>query len=180
MKWYPLSLSIFLLLLPANSALAEFAASASTEKFPVVAVTPEQQRSEVQPTEWSFQAVRSLIDRYGCITTYPNDFTASIDHVLTRYEFATGLNNCLTRMNELSASSSTVSIRPEDLNILRRLQQEFATELARIRERTNTIADSANKLDTPQFSPTTKLRGQAIVAVNGGGFSGERIIDAQG
>ena len=181
MKWYPLSLSIFLLLLPANSALAELAASASTEKFPVVVVTPGQQRSEVQPTEWSFQSVRSLIERYGCITTYPNDFTASTDRVLTRYEFATGLNNCLTRMNELSASStSTVSIRPEDLNILRRLQQEFATELGRIRERTNTIADSANKLDTPQFSPTTKLRGQVILAVNAGGFSGERIIDAQG
>jgi hypothetical protein len=131
MNWYPLPLSILLLLLPANSALAELVSSDGAEKFPVAAdLTPGQQRSDVRPTERSLQAIRSLIERYGCITANPNDFTAPSDRVLTRYEFATGLNNCLTRMNELSASSSTVSIRPEDLNILRRLQQEFATELS--------------------------------------------------
>ena len=180
MKWYPLPLSMFLLILPANSGLAELAASTGAEKFPVVAVTPGEQRSNVRSTDRSFQAVRSINDRYGCITSNFDDSITPSGRALTRYEFATGLNNCLTRMNELSASSTTVSIRPEDLDILNRLQQEFAPELSIVRERANTLADSANQLNTQQFSPTTKLRGQVIIAVNAGGFTGERIIDAQG
>ena len=33
------------------------------------------------------------------------------------------------------------------------------------------------ELEANQFSTTTKLQGQAIISVNAGGFSGDRIID---
>jgi len=35
-------------------------------------VTSVSQLSEVKPTDWAFQALQSLVERYGCIAGYPN------------------------------------------------------------------------------------------------------------
>ncbi len=35
-------------------------------------VTSVSQFSDVQPTDWAFQALQSLVERYGCIAGYPN------------------------------------------------------------------------------------------------------------
>ena len=35
-------------------------------------VTSVSQLSDVQPTDWAFQALQSLVDRYGCIAGYPD------------------------------------------------------------------------------------------------------------
>src|SRR5919199_4549657 len=35
-------------------------------------VTSASQLSDVQPTDWAFEALRSLVERYGCIAGYPN------------------------------------------------------------------------------------------------------------
>jgi len=34
-------------------------------------VTSVSQLSDVQPTDWAFQALQSLVERYGCIAGYP-------------------------------------------------------------------------------------------------------------
>lgn len=34
--------------------------------------TPVSQFSDVQPTDWAFQALQSLVERYGCVSGYPN------------------------------------------------------------------------------------------------------------
>ncbi len=57
-------------------------------------VTSVSQLSDVQPTDWAFQALQSLVERYGCIAGYP-DGTFRGNRALTRYEFAAGLNACL-------------------------------------------------------------------------------------
>ncbi len=49
MKWYTLPLSMFFLLLLANSVLAELAASAGAEKPPVVRVTTENRNYSCNP-----------------------------------------------------------------------------------------------------------------------------------
>ncbi|NJL23248.1 MAG: hypothetical protein HC895_24360 [Leptolyngbyaceae cyanobacterium SM1_3_5] len=33
--------------------------------------TSVSQLSDVQPTDWAFQALQSLVERYGCIAGYP-------------------------------------------------------------------------------------------------------------
>src|SRR4028119_1759412 len=63
-------------------------------------VTSVSQFSDVQPTDWAFQALQSLVERYGCIAGYP-DGTYRGNRALTRYEFAAGVNACLDRVNEL-------------------------------------------------------------------------------
>lgn len=52
-------------------------------------VTSVSQLSDVQPSDWAFQALRSLIERHGCIAGY-SDRTYQGDRALTRYEFAAG------------------------------------------------------------------------------------------
>ena len=68
-------------------------------------VTSVSQFSDVQPTDWAFQALQSLVERYGCIAGYPNA-TYRGNRALTRYEFAAGLNACLDRVNELIATAT--------------------------------------------------------------------------
>src|SRR4028118_1657885 len=93
-------------------------------------VTSVSQLSDVRPTDWAFQALQSLVERYGCIAGYP-DGTYRGNRALTRYEFAAGLNACLDQVTKLIGSSTANFVTQEDLAVLQRLQEEFAAELAR-------------------------------------------------
>ncbi|MBV6627240.1 MAG: carbohydrate porin [Rivularia sp. (in: Bacteria)] len=154
-------------------------AKAEVEDFGMSQVTNVNQLSDVQPTDWAFQALQSLVERYGCIAGYPNG-TFRGNRALTRYEFAAGLNACLDRVNELIATATENTVSREDLATLQRLQEGFAAELATLRGRVDSLEARSAELEANQFSTTTKLRGQAIFAVNGGGFDGDSIIDATG
>ena len=127
-------------------------------------VTSVSQLSDVQPTDWAFQALQSLVERYGVIAGYP-DGTFRGNRAMTRYEFAAGLNAALDRVNELIAAGSANAVRREDLATLQRLQEEFAAELATIRGRVDALEAQTAELEANQFSTTTKLVGEAIFAV---------------
>lgn len=127
-------------------------------------VTSVSQLSDVRPTDWAFQALQSLVERYGCIVGYP-DRTYRGNQALTRYEFAAGLNACIDRVNELIAAATTDLVRKEDLDTLRRLQEEFAAELATLRGRVDALEARTATLEKQQFSTTTKLAGEVIFAV---------------
>jgi len=128
-------------------------------------VTSVSQLRDVQPTDWAFQALQSLVERYGCIEGYP-DRTYRGNRALTRYEFAAGLNKCLDRIQELIAALPQ-GVTKEDLAALQRLQEEFAAELATLRGRVDALDTRVTKLEAQQFSTTTKLKGEAIFALAG-------------
>jgi hypothetical protein len=127
-------------------------------------VTSVSQFSDVQPTDWAFQALQSLVERYGCIAGYPNG-TYRGNRALTRYEFAAGLNACLDRVNELIATATADLVTKQDLATLQRLQEEFSAELATLRGRVDSLETRTAELEANQFSTTTKLVGEAIFAV---------------
>ncbi|MEA5583171.1 iron uptake porin [Nodularia harveyana UHCC-0300] len=127
-------------------------------------VTSVSQFSDVQPTDWAFQALQSLVERYGCIAGYP-DATYRGNRSLTRYEFAAGLNACLDRVNELIATATADMVSRQDLATLQRLQEEFSAELATLRGRVDSLEARTAELEANQFSTTTKLTGEAIFAV---------------
>ncbi|MBW4519550.1 MAG: iron uptake porin [Scytolyngbya sp. HA4215-MV1] len=127
-------------------------------------VTSVSQLNDVQPTDWAFQALQSLVERYGCIAGYP-DGTFKGNRALTRYEFAAGVNACLDRVNELIGSVGGVS--KDDLLTLQKLQEEFAAELATLRGRVDALEARTTELEKNQFSTTTKLFGQVVVGVQG-------------
>ncbi|MEB3211304.1 MAG: iron uptake porin [Leptolyngbyaceae bacterium] len=126
-------------------------------------VTSVSQLSDVEPTDWAFQALQSLVERYGCIAGYP-DGTYRGNRAMTRYEFAAGLNACLDRINELIAAGLADKVSREDLAVLQRLQEEFAAELATLRGRVDALEARVSELEANQFSTTTKLRGEVIFA----------------
>ncbi len=133
---------------------------------PMAQTTSVSQLSDVQPTDWAFQALQSLIERYRCIQGYP-DGTFRGNRALTRYEFAAGLNACLERINEQIASAGEV-ISGDDLTALEQLQREFAAELATLQGRVDNLELRSAELESQQFSPTAVLGGEAIFALTGG------------
>lgn len=128
-------------------------------------ITSVSQLSDVQPTDWAFQALQSLVERYGCIVGYP-DGTFRGQRALSRYEFAAGLNACLDRINELIAAATADMATKEDLAKVQRLQAEFATELASLRGRVDNLEARTAQLEATQFSTTTKLVGDAVFGLS--------------
>jgi hypothetical protein len=122
-------------------------------------VTSVSQLSDVQPTDWAFQAVQSLVERYGCIAGYP-DGTFRGSRSATRYELAAALNACLDNISDKFATK-------EDLEAVKALQEEFQAELATIRGRVDSLEARTSTLEAQQFSSTTKLNGEAIFAISG-------------
>ncbi|WP_017651543.1 iron uptake porin [Fortiea contorta] len=174
----------------ADTAVAEETSSTSATSNQLVAVDPEEnteetqqaamaqvtsvsQLSDVQTTDWAFQALQSLVERYGCIAGYPNG-TYRGNRALTRYEFAAGLNACLDRVNELIATGTADLVTKQDLATLQRLQETFAAELATLRGRVDALEGKTAELEANQFSTTTKLNGEAVIAV-GGVISGDTV-----
>jgi hypothetical protein len=127
-------------------------------------VTSVSQLSDVRPTDWAFQALQSLVERYGCIVGYP-DKTYRGNRALSRYEFAAGVNACLDRINELLAAATADLVKKEDLAALQKLQEEFAAELAALRGRVDVLEARTATLEKQQFSTTTKLQGEVILSV---------------
>ncbi|WP_445632146.1 iron uptake porin [Nostoc sp. DSM 114167] len=138
-------------------------ASSSQASDKLAQVTSVSQLSDVQPTDWAFQALQSLVERYGCIAGYPNQ-TYRGNRAMTRYEFAAGLNACLERINELIATATGDLVKKEDLTTLQKLQEQFAAELATLRGRVDAVEARTAELEANQFSTTTKLSGEAIIA----------------
>jgi hypothetical protein len=128
-----------------------------SESDPMEQVTNVNQLRDVSPTDWAYEALRSLVDRYGCIVGYPNQ-TYRGNQALSRYEFAAGLNACLNQIERLIASSEAVA--REDIETLQRLMEEFEAELATLGGRVDNLEGRTAFLEDHQFSTTTKLQGE--------------------
>lgn len=127
--------------------------------------TSGSQLVDIRSTDWAFGALRSLVERYGCSASYLNQ----ADRSLSRSEFALVLNNCSERISKPIAAGKTELVRQEDLEVFRKLQAEFAAELATLKGRVDVLETGTTKLAQQQFSTTTKLSGEAIFSITGGG-----------
>ena len=128
-------------------------------------ITNVSQLQDVQPGDWAYQALRGLVERYGCIAGY-RDGTFRGNRALTRYEFAAALDTCLQQVQQLIDSGTANLATKEDLEILSRLNQEFKSELATISERVGKLEEKTDFLEKNQFSTTTKLKGEGIFALS--------------
>jgi hypothetical protein len=129
-------------------------------------VTSVSQLTDVKPTDWAFQSLQSLVERYGCIVGYP-DKTFRGNRAITRYEFAAGLNACMDRINELIAAGTADLVKKDDLEALKKMQEEFAAELATLRGRVDGLEARTATLEKQQFSTTTKLQGNVWINLSG-------------
>jgi hypothetical protein len=127
-------------------------------------VTNVSQLSDVSPGDWAYEALRVLVERYGCIAGY-SDGTFRGNRALTRYEFAAGLNACLQQVERLIASSTADFVTKQDLETLQRLVEEFRAELTTSGTRVGNLEGRVAFLEDHQFSTTTKLNGEVIFAL---------------
>lgn len=141
------------------------ARSASLDSSPSIdQLTSVNQLADVQPTDWAYQALASLVEKYGCIAGYP-DGTFRGNRAATRFELAAALNACLDVISDRFATK-------DELAILRQLMAEFAAELALVQGRVNNLDGRLANLEATQFATTTQLSGQAIFAVQMGDTTG--------
>jgi hypothetical protein len=134
---------------------------------PVTVVTHVNTVSEltdVNPDSWAFQALKSMVERFGCIEGYPNR-TFQGDKSLARYEFASALNACLSKINELIEAGSANKATKEDLVAIQRLQSEFSKELMTLTARVDALEVVEKKIDSKSFSTTVKLNTELATSV---------------
>ena len=120
-----------------------------------------------QPGFWAFDALKNLVEKYGCIAGFPQEdgtFLFRGERNLTRYEFAAALNACLQKVELLIGTQGGDQVTREDLATLFRLQEEFNNQLAALGGRTDNLEVRIDELEDNQFSTTTKLDGEVIFA----------------
>jgi Carbohydrate-selective porin, OprB family/S-layer homology domain len=138
-------------------------------------VSSVSELSDVDPNNWAFQALKSLVERYGCIEGYPSKKYLG-NRPLSRYEFAAGLNACLDKVGEQIAAATEPLATKDDLAAVQRLQEEFKAELATLRGRTDALEAKVKELEAQQFSTTTKLDGSAVFNITGGSAGGGNVV----
>ncbi len=129
-------------------------------------VTSVSQFGDVKPSDWAYQALSNLIERYGCVAGYP-DGTFRGGRAMTRYEAAALLNACLDRVTEVTDE-------------LKRLMAEFEKELALLKGRVDGLEAKVGELEANQFSTTTKLKGTAYFVLGANSFGGDAVSSGFG
>jgi len=126
---------------------------AAVNQYSAEQATSVTQFSDVQPSDWAYQALSNLVERYGCVAGYANG-TYGGGKAMTRYEAAALLNACLDRVTEVTDE-------------LQRLANEFRDELTVIQGKVAKLEKQVGTLQATQFSTTTKLRGEATFVLGG-------------
>lgn len=146
-------------------------------------VTNVNQLRDVSPTDWSYEALRSSTERYGCISGLP-DGTFRGDRPITRNEFAAGLNSCFQQIERSINSPSSQSyldslqayfdslvfwgfprrIIEEDgsISTISDSGKDIESELATFVGEEDQLESRIDVLEYNQFSPTTKLTGETV------------------
>ena len=137
-------------------------------------VTNVNQLRDVSPTDWSYDALKSLTERYNCISGLP-DGTFQGNRPVTRNEFATGLNSCFQqierslnsqkRSNLMSIFYGNTRIFTEEDGSITTIIAEgdmFEIGFATAGGRTDELESRIDILEDKQFSPTTKMTGETV------------------
>ena len=140
-----------------NAAINEYMQQQDVDRFRAWEsknqVTSVNQFSDVQPTDWAYQALSNLVEKYGCVAGYPNG-TFKGGNAMTRYEAAALLNACLDRISEVTDE-------------LQKLLNEFDSELTVLTSRVDGLEAKVGELEAQQFSTTTKLKGEVSMIIGG-------------
>lgn len=102
-----------------------------------VAQSAEQQLvlpfSDVSPDHWAYEALLNLAGVYGCVSGYP-DGTFRGEDTVTRYEFAAGMDSCLSVLVDLAQQQqqerdqevrSLIDSMEQSLSDLRELESDL-------------------------------------------------------
>jgi Carbohydrate-selective porin, OprB family len=138
----------------------------------------------VKPGDWQYTALQNLATKYGCNPNFNNQPVSQAD-------FAQGLNTCLNKIEPILAqrpsippappaptSTPSTGVSREDLEVLKRLTQEYRAQLSEINGRLAASDKKIAQLQANQFSTTTKLKGEVIFNITGAvsGFESKNTV----
>ena len=139
-------------------------------------VTNVNQLRDVSPTDWSYDAIKSLTERYNCISGFP-DGTFQGNRPITRNEFAAGLNSCFEYiersinvqkqeyLNKIIFQGGELRIREEDGSISEIIYDAKLFPEVPIANTIYNVSKLENQtilLEEKQFSPTTKFTAETV------------------
>ncbi|MDZ8261941.1 YfbK domain-containing protein [Nostoc sp. ChiQUE01b] len=107
--------------------------------------------TSILPSHPDYQALQAFVQKYSCVVSVQNFGTVAI----TRTEFATVLNACVNRSNELIATDPKI-VTEADMKTLQRLESEFAAELATLTSQINQLQDF-----TPTLAPRERTQDES-------------------
>jgi Carbohydrate-selective porin, OprB family len=124
----------------------------------IIAANPEVVDTNTQATT-SINTLQGLNDRYKCSSE-------KLEANPSRDQFGSILDSCITAMeNKVVADPASVS--KEDLEKLQQLTQAFRADVIALNDRVEKVEKSVlAQSQVSQFSTTTKLVGEVIVAVS--------------
>lgn len=126
---------------------------------------PVQHFRDVEPTDWAYTAVKSLLERYQCVPAGANDLFDG-DRAITRYEFAVILDACLEAIAPQLTDATFTEAEAQTTNTIEQLSLEFSSELARLSTEVNELEAIVTDLEANQFSKYTKMEGEVIFALS--------------
>ena len=142
---------------------------------PLSQITKVSQLRDISPGDWAYEALRSLLEKYGVVAGYP-DGSFRGEGVLTRNEFAAALWAILEKVN-----SQPELLLSEEQVLLKRLTEEFTLELALLRADVDGITARTTELSLTSFSTTTQLKGDVVLGlvslVGGEDINGKAVDD---
>ncbi len=119
-------------------------------------ITNINQLRDVSPQDWSYEALKNLVENYGCIVGYP-DRTYRGDRPLTRNEFAAGLSACLTQIEKrILASKGQYNQVPGDTSVYTPMRSSVQPG-----DQLINVFNRAFYNDTGRFYDITSISGQA-------------------
>jgi hypothetical protein len=150
-----------------RSLLATTIVTATAISPAMAQVTSVSQLRDVQPTEWSYQAISNLVSRYGCVAGYPNG-TFKPGEPATRAELAALTNACLDRITEFYSVA--------DAQLAAALRAEFSKEIGATNSRVTALevaAERKNQGVGNYLGAGVLLNQQGI---GGNGYDAERTV----
>jgi hypothetical protein len=169
----------------AKDLILNKASGASTVKVAAEPTPDTTTPTIVKPGDWQYTALQDLSTKYGCNPNFNNQPVLAI-------EFARGLNTCINRVEtslalqqqpprpvkpvtpvqSIPPTPPAPTVQPnavtqEDLEVLKRLTQEFRAQLTEIDNKIVTTDKKVAQVQATQFSTTTKLKGEAVFNISG-------------
>ena len=132
------------------------------------------QLSDVQPTDWAYQAVKALVEKYGALSGY-TDGTFRGDRPLSRYEFAAAVRRVMGQV-EQQFNQGDIRQAREDYAVILRTTETDRAIAGELRRRLDKLDAQIGALTQQQFSTTTKLSGQTVGVITDGSRARTTIV----
>ncbi len=168
-----------------SAAIAQSAPTSpasTSEKFTNTQISPTEQKIEDRSLQRDVATLKFLVEKYNCndgsnpdlavrdgqqIVGAASLFSERSEGKENRTRFAAGLQACIKEIDRLVAQKIDAPVTKEDLETIRRLQESYATELATLKTKVNSVEAKVAAVDKQQFSITTKLSGEAVLTMAG-------------